>query len=848
MAGHDPFERIAEALNLLNAVKGVDEDERFAIELDVRDRFGRLPEAEQTLAKEREMLDAALALRAGDLADVPQFDADMAEALVREVADDVNAELLSVGVDISVEQADRVSELVEDRLLTVTRDNFTPQQFAELPTLERFATRHAIDKSEQLRAFPSSPLREHQINRIVRAMEAAGRITQEQRDAILLPGTGSPELEIQAAGFYDRLIPQVSDIMGAATNAVVSRGATDIFDPRPATLIRELTLLLDSESPEDVRQDRSIVPNFEGEGSQLRAEHRQALVAEAFGLDENGKPRDLKAAVDDYLLFEHGIDTQASAYADPEEAKAVERQRDAVLANLRLRRAHVLAVWPDATEEEIQADLQAAAAFFTEDFMDDALLAWTQAAGQEQRETEQTATGSKTAATQLLFDYGLNRSDISPERAFQLEQNIFRSGSGEVRAFQDTQPFLNDWATEKRNQDFVEGGEEEVGRALRQQGIGGLGDTPYEQHIRDVVVPQVTARMQEAFANNPAGFRPDRFIGQILGLPSSRQAPQDRLVGLPPELSHLEGLLVSDLNPRNLDELEAAGLSIKQLGLTPRQPVLAAFEQAEARQPQPEQGISRLITAEQFQGQFGGQPPGFPAEVQQALGGQGIAPLPTLESAGVIQRQEPNLVFPEGLAGEVELTQAARELSGDDPQFQQFLLGRVGSLVPTFREEATEADRLREVRAVQTIDQLRGAGPTEDQRLRRDQITRLREEGRFTPEQERRLDEQAAVRERSRGAFSQVEGGRYIAQIRDTRPERDFLSFFRDQGPQLRRLFEQSPAFISRRQTETARAEREREATDAQTEREREATDAQTQRDRERSLRRGGRTRTIRRL
>ena len=99
--------------------------------------------------------------------------------------------------------------------------------------------------------------------------------------------------------------------------------------------------------------------------------------------------------------------------------------------------------------------------------------------------------------------------------------------------------------------------------------------------------------------------------------------------------------------------------------------------------------------------------PGIPVSAQRALVSAGIAPLPTLGSAGTITQEE---LFGLDFGTDTELAQAALDLSGGDPFLQQYLIREAGTkeFDERFREEGQrryqEAEDVFQARFGEVVD------------------------------------------------------------------------------------------------------------------------------------------------
>ena len=236
-------------------------------------------------------------------------------------------------------------------------------------------------------------------------------------------------------------------------------------------------------------------------------------------------------------------------------------------------------------------------------------------------------------------------------------------------------------AITKSNLDSISRGELE----FQLQGLGGSEE--YQQFLREGgTLDQLEFQLQTIIRDLPPGTD---ITADIPGL--IRDALSEPEVA-PPEAGDIEMG-----TQRGLSAFDEA-LNVEERARQPLAPSMPAFE-----------------TESQFKARIAREAaqidptriPGIPASAQRALVSAGIAPLPTLGSAGTITQEE---LFGMDFGTDTELAQAALDLSGGDPFLQEYLINQAGtkSFDERFRSESQrryqEAEDIFQARFGEVVD------------------------------------------------------------------------------------------------------------------------------------------------
>ena len=365
---------------------------------------------------------------------------------------------------------------------------------------------------------------------------------------------------------------------------------------------------------------------------------------------------------------------------------------------------------------------------------------------QKQKERQDAA---KEGVNVILNEFNIKPEDLTPDRMSYLRNLMEYSsdGAAAVRRVVKQSASGVRFVREKKREEFLNQPEKRIDKitsAIRRLGLADqmplidADKTPQEQ--------------REAF---------NQFIREnpsVQYLESAvQQAENDRNFDL-------DTFIQRQLQPEGMDEITELGdipVSERLAPSGPAQRILEDFKSYEAQydESQVPGGVRSLDQ-------------GALQELQRL----GVDPFPTFATTAVRRFRPTPVIMPD----DVELAQKIQELSGGDPEYQQYLMKRLPTLQKEARREIEDVVRSREEKAWKTYQKLVDTGQMTDKEARRyvAQVSKPTEYGRDIPEEQR------------------------------------LLPYLGKQASKMRELYELSPAYISRQQQISEReaqiAERDR--------------------------------------
>jgi hypothetical protein len=603
--------------------------------------------------------------------------------------------------------ASEVVVLGRDIATAVAQSLLSDSAASTLPSEIRNSFINVVRRVEQeARAFPGYLTYGKQMAAFIQSGVATGRIDQDLANAMLNKGgSGDKELDKLAAQGLAQMDENLSEFKGRAIARVQDSGGFDPFKPDPGDLLGLGINILQAETTKDLLEGNTILPPIGMSTEELRAEAQRTNEINTF------MQEDLESAVKDQLRSQR-INPDALAYDDADMGKAIEKMVGRLVSRAEDMQAQIREEFPSITEAELAQQIHdfiegEAAGGTNSTFMRD-VNAHIQS---EQFKNDAKRTGSTAAANDFLFKHGVRKDDILEEDFFKLRQIVKEDGRDVLEQIAFALPAMQH---RKQNQDFIEGGEDSVRKALQEIGIGNVDDPELQAFLDKNIVPFIMARTQAAAEGNLTGFDSNIFLSQLFGTTSM----QEEIFSEEDFLNRTLG--GTSFTARGTEAVIEPSISQGPFGPTFASTPLGRIASASRRDQKragvrpagiPE-SIPLTLTTEELKAQFDPtRPPGttLSPETHAALIAAGI-PIPEFASTPVTTA--PELKFPDDPA----LRRAIKELAGDDIDFQKFLLKkdsgidelRAGFPERSWERERSELDKL----AAQTQKFIEGGLPT----------------------------------------------------------------------------------------------------------------------------------------
>ena len=280
-----------------------------------------------------------------------------------------------------------------------------------------------------------------------------------------------------------------------------------------------------------------------------------------------------------------------------------------------------------------------------------------------------------------------------------------------IEAMEPYRADLPKYRQAKVNEDFLGGGRDgQIDELLDRLGLSVPGNLPFQQHLRDVIGPQILPHVTAAIAANPSADWAASVADWLFAKPKEPSVFQER----PPEHDFRMFGEVQDpvedswaeIRREDLNERRQISVFAAEAGIDPRL-TPASYGQGGISDPgdiHPRQMALVEATGPAFPGappRYA--PPAFPA-TEMVFPGQ-----------PAIGRGGPQAIFPD----ESKLMSEIKRMSGGDPNFQQYLLSqfattgdqKISPAYGTFLEGLREDERLRRAAFKERVYQI-GKGST----------------------------------------------------------------------------------------------------------------------------------------